>query len=73
MGYLVLMVISALGSGVTAYLIWGFAHDAALLYVFVVVFGMVVSVSHVLSLSKYQGSILRAGPSIAHMHLRARM
>jgi hypothetical protein len=43
MGYNLLMVVSALGSALAAYLVWGFAHTAGLIYLFAAVFGSVVS------------------------------
>lgn len=47
-GYSVLMVASGLGSAVAAYVLWGFAHNAALIYLFVIVFGALVSPSWLL-------------------------
>ncbi|KDQ20063.1 hypothetical protein BOTBODRAFT_385802 [Botryobasidium botryosum FD-172 SS1] len=37
--YIRVMVISAVGSALSAYLIWGFAHSLSLVFLFVVIFG----------------------------------
>jgi len=39
MGYNLLMVVSAIGSALAAYLVWGFAHNAVFIYLFAVLFG----------------------------------
>ena len=38
-----MMSLSALGSAVAAYILWGFAHNLGLIYAFAVVFGLIVS------------------------------
>ena len=43
MGYNLLMVVSALGSALAAYLVWDFAPNAVLIYLFALVFGSAVS------------------------------
>lgn len=43
MGYGLLMVVSSMGSALTAFIIWGFAHSAWALYLFAIVFGSIVS------------------------------
>jgi len=35
------MVVSTLGSALAAYFVWGFAHNAGILYLFAVVFGSI--------------------------------
>ena len=43
MGYNLLMIVSAMGSALAAYLVWGFAHNAVIIYLFALLFGGVVS------------------------------
>ncbi|KDQ20060.1 hypothetical protein BOTBODRAFT_51414 [Botryobasidium botryosum FD-172 SS1] len=45
MPYTRVMIISGVGSALSAYLLWGFAHSLWLIFLFVVVFGAVVSMS----------------------------
>jgi hypothetical protein len=40
--YTRVMILSALLSSALAYVLWGFAHNLALVFVFVVVFGSIV-------------------------------
>jgi hypothetical protein len=43
MGYNLLMVVSAIGSALAAYIVWGLAHNAVVIYLFALLFGGVVS------------------------------
>jgi len=42
--YVHVMIVSGVGSALSAYLLWGFAHSLGLIFLFVVIFGGLVSI-----------------------------
>lgn len=71
-GYNALMVVSATGSALAVYLLWGFAHSATMIYLFAIVFGTIVSIYLPSIHCLFSNSILRrVVDSLARIHQQA--